>query len=828
MAGQQKKYPYRTRPWAAIVLGGLTGLMALIGVVLNIPTETVTVEVRGTVVTAEQVRAALGGELKAYEHTRILVCDAETAPQCSDPQAGTVAVVVNGTFAGARVQKNWLPVPHNEENYEPDGDDMVRDAFSNAYHAGQRAGAVALAARAAVDAQSQALNRTPLAWLAITLAGALGTVLLARRHAARSRDARKLWHDLAVGSRHLATVTLDLELTRLASEQLDDLPDTRTVRCLKDAAAQVSERSLELTRSEAGLYERLPRGMPTMADLSQEDAAAFRRSTSGLDELDDGVVQGTALLLDSPAASVAWDSNARPYVEAADHVRTLAAEGGIPVEGELAAAIESLEGVRAALLPVGARWNSAISEGAADEEQTVALLTDAARRTSEALRSALLAGLGPAPRLDRDSALRRVAELSAQRPGPPLLRALASEEVPGRSPWSGGDAFLSLDGLDEWWVETRADLGITPALRPGQGPRTPWWRADRPESGQRPMSWKPAIVLGALVLVIVLGTQGALIAGTVLGQNKTVHYVSLPTGAGWEGIPEADAAAAEVRAFVPWRLAVLEIPAAPEEDVVVEAKPDKYSSGRRFKELKLARSSELLRTAFSRYPELVDPATGDLYPDVMVNVVRPVGQGEYREIGLAWGPTAAPRLSGKYLGNSGSDTAERPRFIPYAPVYRLKQDLATSLGKPAWTESQATKVGVGTGAVLLAGLLLAIPSAVSRRRRDRTVSRKENDRRLREIRTELEGLFLGEDSAALNAVTAEVGDGAPELEDRRLRVRAQTLALRRCEELETRHRRARGQEAHAFDVERLGGLVDALTKRELDLGQRVRDYLATL
>lgn len=818
--------PRRSRPWAAIALGSLTLLMAAIGVGVNIPASSVSVEVTGTAVTAGQVRAAIGGELRAYEPTRLLVCDAETARQCASPDAGTVAVVVNGRYAGARVQKGWLSVLHDESEYEPDGDDMVSDAFDNARRAGQQAGAAALAARAAVDAQAQAVKRTPLGWLCVVLGGAVATAVAARRHARRHRETRELWHDLAVGSRSLATVTLDLEMTGLAAMQLRDAAASPTARRLQKTAREVERKSLELSREEAGLYERLPFGMPTMQDLTAEEAARFRKKAGRLDLLDDAVAQGTALLLRAATAQHAWDLNTRPFMEAADRVRAMASEANVPVAGGLAAAVERLEEIRLSLLTVGAR----IKDGATDPEEALGALLDAARLTSATLEDALRARLATSVAVSPKDAVKRARELSGEEPGTPLMLALGGSPDAGKPAGKPAekDSLLSLAGVERWWLEARSQL----AARQGSKTPAPRRKRARKESelagnlrvGGGVLGF--IVAIGAVVAGLSWGVQAAISGVGALGQDKAASYVSLPAGADWPGLDEANERTGEIRAFVPWRLAVIALPAAPGKDVVKKATPSKYSSGRYFEALKLDEQAEMIRSALAKEPELVDPATGDLYPDVMVNVVRDVGQGEYREIGLAWGPTPAPRLSGKYLGNGGWNSVDDPRGAIYTPIYLLKQDLAESLGKPAWTESQSTRVGLGVGVVLGFAGLAAIPLTITGRRRNRTVSRKENDRHLRAVRATLDALFLTEDTAELDAVTAEERAASPELEDRRVRVKAQVLALRRCEELETRPRRRRGEESHAYDVSRLGGLVDALAAREAGLAERVRAYLA--
>ncbi|OFI37778.1 hypothetical protein BIU82_07900 [Arthrobacter sp. SW1] len=813
--------PRRSRPWAAIALGSLTLLLAAIGVGVNIPTSWVTVEVTGTTVSAEQVRAAIGGELQAYEPTRLLVCDADTARQCASPAAGTVAVVVNGRFAGARVQKGWLPVLHDESEYEPDGDDMVRDAFDNAHRAGQQAGAAALAARAAVDAQAQAVKRTPLGWLAIVLAGGIATAVAARRHAKRSRERRELWHDLAVGSRSLATVTLDLEMTGLSALQLRDGSRSAAARQLQEAAREVERRSLELSREEAVLYERVPAGMPTMQDLTAEEADRFRKEAHRLDLLDDAVSQGTALLLRTATAQHAWDANTRSFMEAADRVRAMASEADVRVTGSLAAAVEKLEEVRLSLITVGAQ----IADQAADPDEVPAALLNAARKTSDGLGDALRSGLAKSVGLSPKAAVKRARELSADEPGTPLLLALAGSPDANSAE---KDARLNLAGVELWWREARGQFAAKRKPTPPAPRRKPARKQSELAGNLRAGGGVLGVIvgIGAVVVVLSWGVQAAISGVGALGQDKAVSYISLPDGADWPGLDEANERSGEIRAFVPWRLAVIALPAAPGQDVVKKARPSKYSSGRYFEDLKLDDRSELVRSALANVPELVDPATGDLHPDVMVNVVRDVGQGEYREIGLAWGPTPAPRLSGEYLDHGGWNSADDARGTISTPLFLLRQDLAESLGKPAWTESQSTRVGLGVGVVLAFAGLAAVPLTIAGRRRNRTASRKENDRRLHSVRAKLDALFVSEDTADLNAVTAEERAASPELEDRRVRVKAQILALRRCEELETRPRRRRGQEAHAFDVARLSGLVDALAAREAGLADRVRDYLA--
>jgi|GEM_PF-2647275 len=837
--GSPGSAPRRERPWAAIVLGALTLMAAVTGVAVNIPTTPVTVEVHGTAVSADQVRAALGGELLAYESTRLLVCDATTARRCASPGPGTVSAVVDGDFAGARVNKSWLSVPHDEKKYEPDGDDMVSNAFDNAHRAGQRAGAAALAVRAAVDAQSQALNRTPLGWLALVAAGSLGTGLLLRSHLRRSRERRALWHDLAVGSRHLATVTLDLELTRLATVRLEALTGSRPARRLRETGREVDRRSLELSRVEDGLYARLPVGMPTMSDLSADEALAFREQATRLDHLDDAVSQGTALLLNSPTAIDVWDLNSRPFVEAPDRVRALLSEARVAMRGEVGDAVRQLERVRESLLPLGAALRGEPSAGTVVPETLPEALTEgllaAAEETSAALSTILREGLAAAAHVAPKQSVLLAAEQSAEDPESPLVLALSAD--PG-SRDSGEPARLTVAGVERWWDAARAELDAT-ALR-AAAPRREVAGRGAAAQDVAPRSDRAEATLGGLGvlgLLIVLclavagvgwATQAAIGGVGNIGRDKAVHYVALPHGPGWPSLQEADADAAEVRAFVPWRLAVVALPAAPGTDVVEKAKPYSTSTGRQFKDLSRADQDAAVRSAIASVPDLVDPATGDLYPDVMIHVVRDIGHNEYRGLGLAWGPTPAPRLSGKYLNRGDWNSSDDPHMSVYHPVYLLDQDLAESLGKPAWTESQANRVGIGTGVVLGLAGLAAIPITLSGRRRNRTASRKENDRTLRAVESELETLFLAEDSATLEAVTAEDATGTPELEDRRLRVRAQILALRRCEELKTRPRRRRGGTSHARDVERLGGLVKALTAREQDLGSRVRDYLATL
>jgi len=825
--GTPTSAPRRERPWAAMVLGALTLLAALAGVAVNIPTTPVTVEVHGSTVSADQVRAALGGELLAYENTRLLVCDAATAPRCASPRSGTVAVVVDGTYAGARVQKSWLAVPHNESEYEPDGDDMVFNAFNNAHGAGQRAGAAALAVRAAVDAQSQALSRTPLGWLGLVIVGGVSTGLALRRHLHRSQERRALWHDLAVGSRHLATVTLDLELTRLATAQLGAIKGSDTAQRLRETGREVERRSLDLTRAEDGLYARLPVGMPTMSDLGAEEARKFRDKAARLDRLDDAVAQGTALLLNSPTAIDVWDLNSRPFTEAADRVRALVTEAGLPLEADLADAVRRLERVRASLLPFGAFLRGEGPTRPTRPEELTDALLEASRQTSAALQTVLKAGLAGAARVPTQQAVKRSAELSADSQESPLVLALS----PKSTAQTGTVATprLNVAGVERWWEEAQAEREAAP--RPKNAPPRP---SKQPRSERAETALVGGGITGLLIGLCLLvagvgwGTQAAIGWVGDLGRDKSVHYVSLPQGPGWPTTQEADAKAAQVRAFVPWRLSVVVLPAAPGLDVVASAEPYGKSTGRRFKDLSRADQGAALRTAIQNVPELVDPATGDLYPDVMIQVVRDIGQGEYRGLGLAWGPTPAPRLSGEYLDNGNWNSSDSPGMSVYHPVYLLNQDLAASLGKPAWTESQADRVGIGISVILLLAGLVSIPLTLAGRRRNHTSSRQENDRRLRTVESGLESLFLEEDSASLNAVTAEASVGSPELEDRRLRVRAQILALRRCEELRTRPRRRRGEQSHARDVERLAGLVTALAERERDLGSRVRAYLATL
>ncbi|WFR84854.1 DUF5129 domain-containing protein [Arthrobacter sp. Y-9] len=838
-AGSPRNAPRRERPWGALVVGALTLLAALTGVALNIPTTPVTVEVHGTAVSADQVRAALGGELLAYEPTRLLVCDAASAPHCASPGPGTASVVVDGTYAGARVAKGWLSVPHDEKEHEPDGDDMVSNAFDNAHSAGQRAGAAALAARAAVDAQSQALNRTPLGWLALVAAGTLCTGLLLRRHLRQARERRALWHDLAVGSRHLATVTLDLELTRLATIHLDGLTHSSTAQRLREAGCEVEARSLKLTRAEDGLYARLPLGLPTMSDLSADEALAFRDQATRLDHLDDAVSQGTALLLKSPTAPDVWDLNSRPFIEAADRISAVLAEARVPVRGEVAAAVRKLERVRGSLLPLGAALREKFSEEPVDPEALAEGLLEAARETSAALATVLREGLATAARVAPKQSVLLAAEQSAEDPESPLVLALAAAPAPAPAPGDedpAGPTLLTVGGVERWWDTARADLDamaprrdVAAAPRREPAPREVTRRSHRAESARG-----GAFILGLLIALCLavagIGwvTQTAIGGVGAIGRDKTVHYVSLPRGPGWPTLQQADADAAKVRAFIPWRLAVVALPAAPELDVVTEARPVGRSTGRRSDDLSRADQDAAVRAAIASVPDLVDPATGDLFPDVMIHVVRDVGHGEYRGLGLAWGPTPAPRLAGEYLNRGDWNSSDDPHMSVYHPVYLLNQDLAGSLGKPAWTESQANRVGIGVGVVLGLAGLAAVPVWLSGRRRNRTASRQENDRTLRAVETRLEALFLREDAADLDAVTVEHASGAPELEDRRLRVRAQILALRRCEELTSRPRRRRGEPSHARDVERLAGLVDALAARERDLGQRVRAYLATL
>ncbi|WP_307496207.1 hypothetical protein [Arthrobacter woluwensis] len=506
------------------------------------------------------------------------------------------------------------------------------------------------------------------------------------------------------------------------------------------------------------------------------------------------------------------------------------------MRGEVGEAVRRLERVRESLLPLGAALRGDPSAEPVDPEALAEGLRTAARETSSALVTVLREGLAAAARVAPEQSVLLAAEQSAEDPESPLVLALSSAPG-GQDP--AGPAPLTVGGVERWWDTARAELD---AMAPRRGvaarevtprretaPREVTPRSHRAESARG-----GAFVLGLLIALClaVAGvgwvTQAAIGGVGAIGQDKTVHFVSLPRGPGWPTLQQADADAAKVRAFVPWRLAVVALPAAPELDVVTEARPVGRSTGRRFDDLSRADQDAAVRAAIASVPDLVDPATGDLYPDVMIHVVRDVGHGEYRGLGLAWGPTPAPRLAGEYLNRGDWNSSDDPHLSVYHPVYLLNQDLAGSLGKPAWTESQANRVGIGVGVVLGLAGLAAVPVWLSGRRRNRTASRQENDRTLRAVETRLEALFLREDAADLDAVTVEHASGTPELEDRRLRVRAQILALRRCEELTSRPRRRRGEPSHARDVERLAGLVDALAARERDLGQRVRAYLATL
>lgn len=111
------------------------------------------------------------------------------------------------------------------------------------------------------------------------------------------------------------------------------------------------------------------------------------------------------------------------------------------------------------------------------------------------------------------------------------------------------------------------------------------------------------------------------------------------------------------------------------------------------------------------------------------------------------------------------------------------------------------------------------------RRRPERVSRRENDEALEATRATLGGLFTAEDEALLSATASEARSGAPELEDRRVRVRAQLLALRRLEELASRPRAERAGRPHAADVARASTFVEAL-RSEDELASRARSLLA--
>ncbi|MDR2255380.1 MAG: DUF5129 domain-containing protein [Arthrobacter sp.] len=814
--------PRSGAPWAALSMLGLAVLAGLVAVFISIPTHSVSVSIASGPVTEAQVRAVWGGELKAFERTELLVCGSEKPGPCAAPPRGRVSVIVDGKYAWARVAKGWLQVPHNEEQYDPDGDDMVRNAFDTSQSAGQLAGSAALAARAAVDAQAQSFSRSPVLWASVVLASLIAALVLWRRHASRAERRRELWHTLAVGSRHLATVTLDLEATALNESSLRDLEvsgqRSKALRgTLLRFAARVREKSLELTRREAELYPRLPRELPTAGDLSQEQALAFRSAAQRLDGTDDAVQDGLSLLCNSPGAIDAWDRAARPVVEAPDRLKALAG-GDAAAAQALAPIIQRLDALRTQALALrpGVRGAAATDR---DEAATPASSLEA-----------LVALAGKASGL-LDEALAPLATLLA-------TDAASAREAASRASWSGGEApllsalargedapALSIGGVEAFVRERTAELD-TPDGRLQQEFASPEGHEQLRRRGTR-FGWLglPTVILA--IVGILWGTQAVIGAVGDSGRVHPVSFVDLPQGEGWPTLAQAQEDADEIRAFIPWRISVAVLPADPAQDIVKETTPNEYDSGRWFESLPERERVQAIRAAIESRPDLVDPATGDLFPDVLLVVARDVGQGEYRDLGLAWGPTAAPRLSGKYLtGADDSIGVDRPRSVHYGAVYYLRQDLAASLGKPAWSESASVRFGIGAVVVLtISGLTLLVLWLVGRSRPER-VSRRENDAALAATRDRLGELFTAEDEALLSAAAAEAHTGSPELEDRRLRVRAQLLALRRLEELASRPRAERAGRIHAADIARAATFVEALRGREDELASRARALLA--
>ncbi|RII42909.1 DUF5129 domain-containing protein [Galactobacter valiniphilus] len=817
--------PRAGAPWAALGALGLAVLLSLVAVFVSIPTSSVSVRIASGPVTEAQVRAVWGGELKAFERTELLVCGSENPRPCVDPPRGRVAVIVDGRYSWARVAKGWLDVPHNEEKYEPNGNDMVLNAFQTSERAGQLAGSAALAARAAVDAQAQALGRSPVLWAVLILASLVAALVLWRRHAARAERRRELWHTLAVGSRHLATVNLDLEATALNEAALRDLKvggqGPKNLRgALLRLAGRVREKSLELTRREDELYPQLPRALPTAGDLSAEQAGAFRRAAERLDGTDDAVQDGLALLSGGASALDAWDRAARPVIEAPDRLEALAGESAGTARA-LAPIVERLDALRTKALAL--RPGTRAETGAKSDEPahpaaaatSLAALGTLAGEASTLLDEAL-APLAALLATDPASAREAARDESWSRDEAPLLSALArGEDAPA----------LSIGGVEAFVQERTAELD-TPAGRVQHELASPAAREGLRRRGSRFGCVSLLVPLLALAGII-WGTQAVISAVGERGRVHPVSFADLPQGEGWPTLAQAQSDADEVRAFIPWRISVAVLPADPAQDIVRETTPSKYDSGRRFELLASRDRGQAVRTAIASRPDLVDPATGDLFPDVLLIVVRDVGQGEYRDLGLAWGPTPAPRLSGEYLtGSSESVSVERPRFIPYGAVYYLKQDLAGALGKPAWTESASVRFGLGALVVLaVSGLSLLVLWLIGRRRPER-VSRRENDDALEATRARLGGLFTAEDEALLSATAAEARSGDPELEDRRVRVRAQLLALRRLEELASRPRGERAGRPHAADVARASTFVEALREREDELASRARSLLA--
>lgn len=872
-SGPLRRRPPPRFPVLAVALAGLSVVLGAVGFqqVTAEPTEPITFVVDESLpygITQDSVEAAAEGIGLAYEPFTLHVVGRDLEwEEYSGGETGAADVMLS--IADDPEDLDLALPDANRVAFagEDYGDDYstaatIRESFVNNRTLGHGPSAVLGAALTAADLRFDGGVRTPLLWAPLAALPMFIAVLVMYRWLGRRRRERARYRDFGEAQLRLARSVLELETLQLRVDVADSLVDDRGSAAaeLRDRLRNDWKRVLDLTwdlaRTERDLVAEVDRTVSPLKARTPEqlesDLRGFAAATLDLRRRTDALAQAAEVRSGHAGSRSVLDRLALPLLQSVDEV--LAHRGRFPAEAR------ALEGHRARLLAVAQevaagvgpspsvmdRWNAVEQEirstaarmsrhvaspktmPNAANARTLDEAVDARARARVAaatagetdsfaeLRSAL--GLGHGHRLGPLQATERVLELigrheASERPAPP---------APGREATRAARY-----GLAAVLVPLLIALGA--GLLAASQIEDSHIQYGRELTGDRPLAG-----------LKVYGDPGRLAGPVEPGDHEPqTQESSLDLDYIREQMARS-AASQEDAALLPvdLDLTVALLPAAEYIDYVPDPEYDhRINIG--YWDL-LQAQQRIKQDVAAEYPEVLDPATGDVALGQAILPVWVLEDGSYAFSYALTGEVSAGVSSrmGAYYFNGTEPTVYGRGDLADASIgwwvaYDLK-DLGRAMEYNHLTVDNVSPaavfwaVGVSVWTGLMTVLMLVAAALEAGRRRQGTAAVRQE---LAGLREDLDGLALGLDLSRLDLVAvlgsgSETG-GRAEQADQRLYESALVTAWREVMALERLPRREQRGAAWEARVRHVQRLVETLTAQRADVARRADELLHT-
>ena len=809
-----RKKPRFGFPWLAMLLGIGTIIFAGTGfqAVTEKPTAPVEIIVDGEQpwnISQATVDAAITEPILAWKPLRIKVTNrlltSDELRGRTDPGADVLlstTILDDTTDYGKKARYTGAGIypPLADYQEQTNARFSIHKSYVGNLGLGHGPSAIAAAAQRAAVVIDDGPIRTPLFWVSGTSFGLLLTILGLGFSLSRRTRRETLFRALTAAQQQLARVVLDLEALEVTYRSTDEA--TRP-EGFDDTWNRIRSESLALARSEATVVDAVfsPREAlkPSTASLLADFEAGARNLTASADAL-----MGSARVLgNSPHSVRTLDRLTAPL---AFTTRELLARLHEAPSG--AVSPESVQGLEAALTAL-------LAAGSNEHDSTAAV------RAWAKAEHALERGAAAVNRRLRRKPEGRVRGIHPTREDLSELRAGL-----GLSHRGSLRALHMLDGAN---VSARALFGPLSEAHGYREPTAPLRQVKFPLPRKR--RWKTWIAVGGAIAV------ASLISGGVISDQFTLHPAwsltgteplhSLTIDGNTEGLTEAgirksleDKFTEQVNVTVAVRDARAYLELRPEPDSAYQAPTQKIDP---------TTLIEAMWRIKAQFPELVDPATGELHPDQSiipvwtfpdgtvtspVRVVGAVGMGgNSRMVDTSWtyGSYYTSSHPNNIVGTSIEDLSRGLQDNGYT-----KQPLNESLLYWFLTLSSALALIIITQVVIYGGTISMRLGRFGR-----------NAGTLRRLRRQLDELTLGLDDSRLNTVAVlGAGSAATSAEaDQRIFERSLAVAWRMAEDLEARPLSQRFGPDYLLQVHRLESLVDKLGIRDTEAQRRTRELL---